>query len=176
MKNRTKNALRISIGLFVTDTNKSVARRAWQLFSRFTWEVPQTLIGWLFAELRNMVGAVDRVDFIGGATYVVNEHWQRGGTQGVSLGNFISIDSHGKVFFNHLLMHEYGHYIQSQRWGLLYLLTMGLPSLANCIYDRIHRTDTHDTFYTETSANRNAKKYFKKHYGSKWDEAGYPIK
>lgn len=180
--------MRISRGLFVTDTNKSVARRAWQLVSRFTWELPQTLVGWLFGEMRNITGAVDKVGFIGGATYIVNEHWRRGGSQGVSLGSFINIDNHGVFFENdgiaafkdsvtsdQLLMHEYGHYIQSQRWGPLYLFTMGLPSLTNCIHDRIHRSDTHDVFYTETSANRNAKRYFGKHYDTTWDDRHYPL-
>ena len=187
-KKRAANALRICVGLFVTDKNMSVARRVWQLFSRFTWELPQTLIGWLYAELRNMAGAVDKVDFIGGATYVINEHWKRGGSQGVSLGNIINIDRHGMILHegekgtfkdfvtsNHLFMHEYGHYMQSQRWGILYLFSMGIPSLTNCIYDRIHRTDTHDTYYTETSANRNAKRYFCKNYGTEWNEKLFPL-
>lgn len=180
------NALRIGCGLFVTDGNKGAARRAWQLVSRFTWELPQTLMGWLFAEMRNLAGFVDKVAFAGGATYAVNEHWHRGGCQGVSLGCFINIDSHGAVCdrhptfddavtSDHLFMHEYGHYVQSQAWGPLYLLVVGLPSLTNCIHDTIRRTRTHDAFYTETSANRCARKYFGTHYGTGWDERHYPL-
>jgi len=175
VKRRSMNALRICMGLFVTDRNKGIARRIWQLFSRFSWELPQTVIGWLFAELRNVFGTINRVDFVGGATYVVNEHWRQGGTQGVSLGCFINIDSHCEACFDQLFMHEYGHYIQSQHWGLLYLFLIGIPSLANCIHDRIRHSCTHDTFYTETSANRKAKNYFGRHYGSEWDDTGYPL-
>ncbi len=135
-----------------------------------------------------MVGTIDRVDFIGGATYVINENWHKCGTQGVSLGNFINIDRDNIIFEDeetgsfkdfiansHIFMHEYGHYLQSQSWGTLYLFVMGMPSLINAIYDIAFEKYSHGTFYTETSANRYAKGYFQKNYDAVWNEKWYPL-
>jgi RHS repeat-associated protein len=41
----TNRAWKIDIGLFKTDPNKNFFGRAWQLVSRFIWELPQTLLG-----------------------------------------------------------------------------------------------------------------------------------
>ena len=63
-----QNAAKICVGLFLTDPKRSSWGRMWQLFSRFTWELPQTLAGWLFTLGRALVGKVDRVDALGGIT------------------------------------------------------------------------------------------------------------
>ena len=56
---------------------------------------------------------------------------------GVSLGNYIIIG--GSVVEN-TVKHEYGHQFQSLYLGWLYLLVVGLPSVARNIWDRIaHR-------------------------------------
>ena len=34
----------------------------------------------------------------------------------------------------------------------------------------------HNAFWTETRANRHAKRYFGKHYNLAWNETGYPTK
>lgn len=82
---------------------------------------------------------------------------------------------------NQLYIHEYGHYIQSQRWGPIYVFSIGLPSLISAIRDEKipydpYNASTHDYFWTEYRANRNAAKYFNLYYGVEWDETlGYPF-
>ena len=169
------NALKISRGLFLTDPKRSFLGRVWQLFSRFTWELPQTLVGWLYTTGRALVGQVDRVDTLGGITFATKTKGV--GCMGVSLGTFVDLwDGHwlrdgedGLVLSNQLCMHEFGHTADSQRFGWLYLPVIGLSSLVSAM----GRGD-HNVFWTEIRANRFAKRYFGKRYGLDWSEKGYP--
>ena len=80
-------------------------------------------------------------------------------------------------------MHEYGHYLDSQKFGVLYLPVVGLPSLFNQIKSNkkgiltewdgkpvVNLLDLrlHDVYWTETRANQNAADYFGEHHGVKW--------
>ena len=129
---RFRLVAQITRGLFLTDSKRSVWGRFWQLFSRFTWELPQTLVGWLYSIGRALLGRADRVDTFGGITF---------------------------------------HTIDSQRFGWAYLFIIGLPSLLSAM-----GKGNHNVFWTETRANRHAKRYFGKHYSIAWNEAGYPTK
>lgn len=110
--------------------------------------------------------------------------------RGITIGNYINIDMPGRINKDNIIdyvkddqlfMHEYGHYIQSQRWGPLFLLAVGLPSLVSASFDRRipndpYNASTHDYFWTEYHANRNAARYFYLYYGTTWDEKkGYPF-
>jgi len=65
-------------------------------------------------------------------------------------------------------MHEYGHYIDSQRMGLTYLINIGIPSIFSAMSDEkedgIYK---HNYRWYEMNANKNANKYFNKHYGNR---------
>ena len=168
-------AAQLSRGLILTDPNRSPWERVWQLLSRFTWELPQTLAGWLYSVLRALAGRVDRVDTFGGITFATMIGWSYG--MGVSLGTFVEIWAgpwmHGEgenfILGNQLCMHEFGHTADSQRFGWLYLPVIGLPSLLNAL-----GKGDHDIFWTEIRANRHAKRYFGKYYSIAWNEHGYP--
>ena len=71
-------------------------------------------------------------------------------------------------------MHEYGHYIDSQRMGLTYLINVGLPSFFSAMSDEkedgIYK---HNYRWYEMNANKNANKYFNKHYGNRVDWSLY---
>ena len=170
-----RNAGKICVGLFLTDPKRSFWGRVWQLFSRFTWELPQTLTGWLYTLGRSLVGQVDRVDTLGGITFATKVKGE--GCMGVSLGSFVDLwDGHwlrdgdkGLVLDNQLCMHEFGHTADSQRFGPLYLPVIGLSSLVSAM-----GKGDHNIFWTEIRANRHAKKYFGKRYGVNWSEWGYP--
>ena len=162
-------------GLFLTDEKRSFLGRVWQLLSRFTWELPQTLVGWLYTMFRAFFGQVDRVDTLGGITFATKSTEVR--CMGVSLGSFVDLwDGHwlhdgegGLVLSNQLCMHEFGHTADSRRFGPLYLFVIGIPSLVNAM-----GKGNHSVFWTEIRANRHAKRYFAKRYGIGWDEYGYP--
>lgn len=125
-------------------------------------------------------GKTDRVDYLGGATFSTHEY---GNGPGVSLGNYINVNNTGIVsgnFDDYILtdptyMHEYGHYIDSQRYGLTYLFEIGVPSLKSAARhgtyqapDGYHNAE-HRSFRTEKRANNNAKDYFSKHFGIDWN-------
>lgn len=175
MPSRFRLAVQLTKGLFLTDKKRSILGRAWQLFSRFTWELPQTLAGWLFSLGRVLTGRVDRVDTLGGITFVTKLGFNYG--MGVSLGTFVVLwaaswmqgEGERYILGNQICMHEFGHTFDSQRFGWLYLPVIGLSSLISA-----SGKGDHSIFWTETRANRHAKRYFGKHYSLAWNEKGYP--
>lgn len=117
-----------------------------------------------------------RVDLWGGAVfttrYVDNKR------NGITMGNFININykeplSDGKkiedysnfdsfmvnkdsYMKNYYYIHEYGHVLQSRKWGILYIPVPGLFSIINCITG----TPKHDFYWTEYTAVRYSYNYF----------------
>ena len=174
-----KNAGKIFIGNFYLDENKSFFGGVWEGISRHTWQKPQTDLGYVATQLKNSINKVDRVDYFSGATFATD---QFGGTGGLSLGNFINVnipsdiegDFDSYALSNPVYLHEYGHYIDSQIFGLSYLTGVGIPSAisARNVHDVIGETEgvtTHQFRNFEMRANRRAAKYFKKHYGTDWN-------
>ena len=110
-----------------------------QALTRFVWELPQLWTGYLFAQWRNIVGRVERVDTLEGVTFVTGRHWVPRAYAGVSLGCFANMWVSGGIgddfeqYAQHspfnIFRHEYGHSVDSQLWGWLYLPLVGLPSL-----------------------------------------------
>ena len=178
---KTYKAAQIDKGLFKTDPNRNFLGRAWQLVSRFTWEISQTVVGNVWSDIRNITGKVDRVGYYRGATFVTNENSSK--RDGVSLGSYININNGSTidrpfeqyVTYNPTYMHEYGHYIQSQILGPEYLFSVGAYSLiqtginsgltVNYKYNQILRSKF---AWTETWANRLSAKYFGKHESVDW--------
>lgn len=173
------NASEIFLGNFYLDENGSFFGNVWQGISRHTWEFPQTGLGHTWTQLRNTFGAVDRVDYFGGATFVTREN--QDGRKGMSLGNFINIsisdemesDFDARVISDPLFMHEYGHTFDSQFFGISYLFSIGLPSIisatrASQVPGEPMGVSTHDFRWYEMSANRHAERYFSKNFGVNW--------
>ena len=73
-----------------------------------------------------------------------------------------------KMIWNKMFLHEYGHYIQSQQHGPVYLFTVGIPSLQSAILqtDNPNSPSHHDRWF-EADASYKGMDYFDKHYGSK---------
>lgn len=141
-------------GLSQTDSHKDFWGRTWEFVSRFTWQLPQTIVGFGFTQVSNLGGQVDNVDYYGGATVASGNYFEQGGA--VTLGSFIN----GPSFLsadpnNFLFQHEYGHYLQSQEMGFAYLNRVGIPSLLS--------NHDHDFHPVEQDANRRAFLYFNKH-------------
>lgn len=176
ISNRLKTVAQITRGLFLTDSKRSVLGRVWQLFSRFTWELPQTLMGWFYSVGRALAGQVDHVETLGGITFATKSGCEYG--MGVSLGTFVDLwaspwmrgEKEGFILGNQLCMHEFGHTADSQRFGWAYLPVIGLPSLLSAF-----GKGNHNVFWTEIRANRHAMRYFGKYYSIAWNDLGYPI-
>jgi len=168
----TKNSLKIYGGLFQGDAK--------QILSRIFLEIPQTALGYLYTQGRNLGGNVDRVDYFDGATFATKENASK--NNGLSLGSFININNKERIdgdfgkyiVTNYLYMHEYGHYRQSQAFGPLYLPRFGLPSLLSTNFF----TGRNDQYLhpVEQDANARAYNYFKNKDGFVgWDNTGrYP--
>ena len=86
---RFRLAAQITRGLFLTDNKRSAVGRLCQLFLRFTWELPQTLVGWFYSIMRALAGKVDQVDTFGGITFATRKNYKYG--MGVSLGTFVDL-------------------------------------------------------------------------------------
>jgi hypothetical protein len=125
-------------------------------------------------------GGVDRVDYLGGVTFCTNEN--SGERKGVSISNYsnIWIDDEiegnftDKVITDPLFMHEFGHSFDSQKYGVLYLFNIGIPSLNSAKHkERVNGepsgVTTHKFKWYEMNANKYAKEYFSKYYGVDWN-------
>ena len=105
------------------------------------------------------------------------------GFGGFTLGSYINIgtslsiegDLRDNLEKYPTLMHEYGHSIDSQRWGLAYLLGIGIPSFISAMLDGKIPKYNHDYFYTELIANSLASSYFWKYYNITWDDRKNPL-
>jgi RHS repeat-associated protein len=181
---RAGNDIKIWGGLVATDENKTFGGQVWEVFSRFTWQLPQTIGGFGTAHSYNtfgLDGGVESVDYAFGATVVKT---RSDGYWGVSQGNFIV----GSKFIeakpnNSLFQHEYGHYIQSQKVGWFYYSKYGIPSLLS---KRGVGVD-HSLHPTEQDANIRAYRYFSENvedfnwvdnfgiHRSKWKRFSNPI-
>lgn len=159
----TNKAWKIDIGGFKTDPNRSPWGRAWQLISRWTWELPQTLVGKGFSHLRNMTGNVDNVDYYGGATLVNNNKagklpW------GLTMGPYInSVNVEANPYIDETFRHEYGHTSQSRILGPIYLTQVGIPSFFGSFLDYNLHINNHNDEWYETQANRLSLRYFENH-------------
>lgn len=176
----TNKAFKIDVGLFKTDPNRTFAGRAWQLFSRFTWEAPQTIAGNLYSHGRNIAGDVDNVDYYGGATLVNKDRPQDRDAWGLTLGPYINSKNVRASPEDPLFRHEYGHVLQSKLMGPMYLTSVGLPSLVGGALDMMGLND-HDREWYETQANRMSYNYFNKFEPTSinkvpWNSQEYPTK
>ncbi len=176
------NSMKVLLGNFYLDENASFFKSIWQGVSRHTWETIQTGLGYDYTQFRNAFGSsIDRVDYYRGATFATNENSRD--YQGVTIGSFINMDINGKIpsgkFDDYvekddqMYAHEYGHTIQSRRFGLGYPI-IGLLSLGSAMFDFVFNTGhSHDNFFTEVMANKYAEPIFPNY---QWGTTKYPTK
>ncbi|WP_158563383.1 FG-GAP-like repeat-containing protein [Chitinophaga silvatica] len=138
-----------------------------QIFSRHTWESFQNGIGLLYALHQNAVKGDLNVEYFDGATVITSDHIFSGKTA-VTMGSYIFGNSSKlKVdITNDIFMHEYGHYLQSQKSGPLFMYKYGLPSA--------FKVNDHDRFWVEMDANTRAYNYFSTKYNVTWNENENP--
>ena len=109
----------------------------------FIWQLPQEIIGFILSR-----GCQRCMKY--GITYY---RWKHGSS--ISLADFRILGSES------VLLHEYGHSIQSMYLGPLYLLVIGLPSLVWCglkSYTSLFRSMDYLSFYTERWAEHLGRK------------------
>ena len=149
---RTRNAAKIDLSVFQGN--------ALQILGKLTWGIKNTLFGKIVAHATNVLGIVDEVTVMDGAVAL-------GGVTGggaFTLGNYIfGPDGFKADWRDHMFVHEYGHYLQSLRFGPLYTSIVGTSSLASAAFGE---SGTHITHWYEVHASHLGGDYFDKHYGS----------
>ena len=158
-----EHAWKMDVGMLKTDPNKSGGGRAWELISRFTWQGGQTALGHLIMTGANVGYQVNNVTHGYGMTAVDM------GLDGsaFSLGNFTGGPKGYKADWkDHLFVHEYGHYRQSQQYGPLFMPVIGIPSLLSATMPDVYGA-LHENRWFEADASYKGMAYFDKHYGSK---------
>lgn len=162
---RTKMGWEIDKGLFKTDPNKSDGARVWEFISRLTWQLPQTIVGDLFVSSANGLGFVKDVSYGYGMTAV--DMGLKDGSA-VTIGFYSAGPKGYKADWrDHTFVHEYGHYIQSQQHGPLFLMTVGVPSLQSAILQTDNpNSPRHRNRWFEADASYKGAEYFDKYYGS----------
>lgn len=122
------------------------------------WELPQTLLGLVYFALYRALGTTVAVERKDGRLLVELQ-----GDGAVSLGFFVFHSKRDNAFVPVGLEnrdHEWGHALQSRRFGPLYLLIVGVPSVMRVVfaivYRRIHgqRWDHYYDGWPENQADR----------------------
>lgn len=126
---------------------KTFIFRLWQ----WTWGIPQTLLG---AVLYLVYRKCKHERFHGALV----THWPIQGSLGVGMFLFIG-HSRNDDQRKQLLVHEYGHAVQSLILGPLFLPIMGIPSFLWCNIKpckklRKEKGVSYYSFYPESTANR----------------------
>ena len=121
----------------------------------------------------NVLGKVERVDILDGVVFATGRSRKAHNYVGMSIGCFVNMwipDRVGGDFekyarhspFN-IYRHEYGHTVDSQRWGWLYLPVVGLGSLVSQALGLNPRVrHRHEDFWAERRADRLGELYFGK--------------
>lgn len=151
--NAAINETKLTLGLFRSGGHQNIFQSIWEVVSRFTWQLPQTLVGYGYANYLNYTSDT-KIDYYGGATTISTPAMKNA----VTLGNYIAGNPNLKADpSNYLFQHEFGHYLQSKKYGPAYLSAFAIPSGIS-----VAKGNDHKLFRVEQDANARAIKYFNK--------------
>lgn len=96
----------------------------------YIWQLPQNIYGLIL----RLIWPAEKKFLYRGKTIRVNSKFP----SGISLGNTIIVKKYptNKNLWENV-KHEWGHSVQSQRRGWLYMPTVGLPSVIYCGWDKL---------------------------------------
>lgn len=92
-------------------------------------ELPQELLGLIITKVTK---AEYHVEALEGIAYYEPSRFNKS-RWGISLGSYIICNKPTRT----TLKHERGHSLQSKRYGWMYLLIVGVPSIVRNIWDRL---------------------------------------
>lgn len=148
-----KQSWQITGGLFQWSDDKNFIDNVTTIFSKLTWEAPQTYLGFGIGQILNTATLVNDVNYFRGATVLDTK--LEGGA--FSLGSYIvGPDGFKPDYRDHLFVHEFGHYLQSKDFGPLYMNFIALPSLSDIIIN----PNSHRNKWYESDASKRASRYF----------------
>ncbi len=149
---RTVNSWKIDMGMF--------RGNVWQILNKWTWGGVNSLIGNLVSEGYNTVGYVDGVTSLDGMLALSGA---TSGGRAFTIGHYsLGPDNYKADWRDHLFVHEYGHYIQSQQWGYFYIPVIAIPSVISAAH---FLGEEHKYKWYEVNASKLGAEYFDKKYG-----------
>lgn len=149
---KTVNAWRIDIGMFQGSFG--------QVLNKWTWSYHQSLIGKDLAHGLNLAGKVRNVTHMDGML-ALDGVTNNGAAFTIGHYSFGPKD-YKATWKDHLFVHEYGHYMQSQLFGPFYIGLVAIPSALNA---NGLLPGKHEYRWYEVDASRRAAHYFDKKYG-----------
>ena len=149
---KTTNAWKIDIGMIKGNFG--------QVLNKWTWSYPLSLSGKEIAHALNMAGSVRSVTNMDGMLALSGV---TKGTSAFTIGHYsFGPENYTATWKDHLFVHEYGHYIQGQIYGGLFIPLIGGPSLMSAMGIG---GPQHDKRWFEVDASKKGAKYFDKLYG-----------
>ncbi len=171
------NAFEIDKGVFQVDRSRTIAGKLAQFGLRFLYGPENMVMGRNIAHYYNnfYVGDME-VDYYKGSTLV--SRYRGNSKWGMTMGPYIAAQ---KILPNKddmMLIHEYGHTIQSRIIGPLYLPIVAIPSIVGAALNG-KNGHNHDNEWYEVWANQLSYTYFKNRsyqFVNTWDknELDYP--
>ena len=150
---KTERAWEIDKGMFTGDFG--------QILNKWTWGAVNTLAGNFLGQELNRWGLVNGVSHLDGAVALSGVNSEG---RAFTIGNYIfGPDNFKADWRDHLFVHEYGHYIQSQYFGAFYLPIVATTSLGSAM--GIGGND-HSTRWFEVQASKMGAEHFDSLYGS----------
>ena len=151
---RTNNSIKIDLGLFKGSFK--------QVVNKWTWGLKNSFWGNVTAHFYNTIGKVDHISYMDGAI-AVSGPTGKDTEKAFTIGPYIMGPKGLRADWrDHLFVHEYGHYVQSQLLGPFYLSVVAFPSLTSTLnlggYD-------HDTRWFEVNASYLGSRHFDRKYG-----------
>lgn len=147
-------------------------KKVLDFISNWIWQLPQNLCGLIYKYIskNNRIGKVEtEVTKSLGVEALIKKS-----PGGVSLGKYIFLAPSGAKN-NFTIDHECGHNIQSKKWGPLYLIVFGIPSVLHALLNGLLGCCVRDGkynyyhFYTESNANKEIEDLkFEKNIGKEW--------
>lgn len=153
---KTVNSWKIDMGMFKGNFG--------QVLNKITYGLTNSLLGNFVAEAYNIVGKVDGVTELDGMLALSGT---TNGNSAFTIGHYsFGPDNYKADWRDHLFVHEYGHYIQSQILGPRYLIAIALPSLASAAFTSGISGVEHKSRWFEVNASKLGANHFDKKYGS----------
>lgn len=165
--NTLSNTMPLFLGNFYIDEKAGFFEGIWQGYSKQSWESLQTGFGHTVNQFFNTIWQVESIQYGNGATVAESKH---DGFGGFTIGSYVFGDKGIKASpYDELFQHEYGHYLQSRRYGPGDVF-VEIWSFFSYAWAKDHRETR-----VEIDANRKAFKYFVNNFNGfgKVNEDGY---
>lgn len=151
--NQTVNSWKIDMGMFKGTFG--------QILNKWTWAGVNSIVGNFVSDVFNLCGKVDYVTEMDGMLALSGA---MNGSEACTIGHYsLGPKGYRATWKDNLYVHEYGHYLQSQRMGVFWFPAVGSPSLLSAgFFDQFIE---HDSRWFEQDASALGAHYFDRKYG-----------